>query len=266
MTTKLLTCVVAMLAALGVSRAGATTTTPSLPVTYPAGWNMVAGTPGTNLSPLGTVYSYSGSGYASSNAAIVSDCTGYWAQLAQATTLQLYVPPEAASGSYPPPFGSAVTCSLNPGWTLVGNPLPGAALLQPGAVGWWWNPQTGVYELSATIKLGGALWIYSAGQGAITLYFAPADTVAINRSLTRQQMHVGQHVAVLAAGTGTTVIAGNLVLEAAVTVGDAAQPVQLWLFQANAVGIATIVIQLPCEHAHPPCLIPDFIIEIDVVP
>jgi len=255
--------VFAVFAAAVTSPGRASAASGALVVSYSAGWNMIAGTPGTSLSTLGTLYAYGPSGYVTASNVTAQSCAGYWAQLGQPVTVTLAPSPNA---SPPAVFGTSVTCSLRQGWTLVGNPFSGVAMLPPGTEGWWWNPATGAYELALSIKPGGAVWLYSTAATSINLYYAPADTLVISRSPGGQYvLHVGQHLALAAAGTGNTVATSDLDLEAAITAGTSAQPFQLWLWHADAVGTATLVVQLPCEHAKPPCLIPDFIIEIQVV-
>lgn len=69
-----------------------------------------------------------------------------------------------------------VSCPLDAGWNLVGDPLNKPLALPGGTVGFWWDPEQDSYRPVDQIPFGGAIWLYSSTAQTVTLQ--PAGTVA----------------------------------------------------------------------------------------
>lgn len=135
------------------------------PVTasYVAGWNMVGGPAGTDLSAASELATWSSNTYVVPPISITQPCQGYWAYFAQPATVTL-----------PAATGPTQTCGLQAGWNLIGNPFSGQALLPAGVTGWYWNPSRGAYDSVTAIPPGAAVWLISDSASSITLAYAPA--------------------------------------------------------------------------------------------
>jgi hypothetical protein len=151
---------VAALAGAGTARADISTVTAS----YDAGWNMVGGPPGTDLSAASILDTWTSATYVTPPTSITQLCQGYWAYFSQPTTVAL-----------PVSTGPTQACALQSGWNLVGNPFSGQALLPAGMTAWYWNPSRGAYDTVTSIPPGGSVWIIASAPSSITLTYAPAS-------------------------------------------------------------------------------------------
>jgi hypothetical protein len=140
-------------------------------VMYPPGYNMIGGPPGSNFTSAEKVFTYNPAtnafvdvtGSDQNLSSAPPACIGYWAYFAGTTTVLLPSPSTVASPA---------TCTLQPGWNLVGNPFTTPAALPSGTTGLWWNPSApggGAYQSQGFIPVGGALLIQNTGTTATTL-------------------------------------------------------------------------------------------------
>jgi hypothetical protein len=143
-------------------------TTPTTTVTqlYSPGYQQVGGPSGSNFGVAEAVFSYDSAANTYTNVSASSTalssappaCTGYWAYFAAPAAVNL------PATSKP---GDTATCTLAAGWNLVGNPFASAAALPTGTTAYHWNGTT--YDVVGQIPLGGAVWIFSAAAGTVTL-------------------------------------------------------------------------------------------------
>ena len=140
-------------------------------VTYPPGYNMAGGPPGSNFGSAEKVFTYNPAtntftdvtGSQQSLSSAPPACIGYWVYFASSTTVNLPSPSTVASPA---------TCTLQPGWNLVGNPFTTPAALPTGTTGLWWNPSApggGAYQPQGFIPVGGAVLIQNTGTTATTI-------------------------------------------------------------------------------------------------
>ncbi|MBV9281635.1 MAG: hypothetical protein JOZ41_16265 [Chloroflexi bacterium] len=129
-------------------------------VQYAPGWNLVGGPPGTDLSSAEALFVYRTGAYATAGGTATTVCQGYWAYFPAPTVVTLA-----------PAADATQTCTLQAGWTMVGNPLDQPAALPPSLDAAAWDPISGRYVRPTAIPPGGAIWVYSSG--ASTLTFQP---------------------------------------------------------------------------------------------
>jgi hypothetical protein len=146
---------------VGIPQAEAQTST--VVGVYSPGWNMVGGPAGTLFTGSDAVYRYDGQSYVASSSPVADACVGYWAHFVDPATVAL-----------PAATGPSRTCTLLPGWNLVGNPFSGAAGLPSGVVGYHWNPDASRYDIVSAIPPGASVWIYSRGGGSVLLTYVPS--------------------------------------------------------------------------------------------
>lgn len=143
---------------------GSTGTPTSTQQLYPPGYNMVGGPAGTNFGVAEAVFSYSPTAgtYSPVSSTNISSnaptCQGYFAYFASAAAVPIAVTSTA---------GQTVTCNLQAGWNLVGNPFGSAALLPAGVTAYHFNGTT--YDLVSAIPLGGAVYIFEPAAATVTL-------------------------------------------------------------------------------------------------
>lgn len=184
---------------------------------YPAGWNMVGGPPGTDFSSAAIVWAYS-NGYFNPNTKSIQDCHGFWVYFDSPTTVQMS----------PLAIGPAMPCTLLAGWNLVSNPFAGVAPLPAGTMAYHWNPSQQTYDRVTDIPVGGADWIYSPSGGPLFLTYQatsapPAQTLVVNGVQPGPYtVHVGDSV--------------KLVLPSAVPYTATADPTYLHLDAAGLSG------------------------------
>jgi hypothetical protein len=136
-------------------------------VPYPPGWNQIGGPPNSNFSVAEAVFSYdpiagtytNATASAGSLSSAAPTCTGYWAYFAAAMVVSL-----PASNQ----TGTSVSCTLQAGWNLVGNPFSTPAMIQSGVTAYHWNGTS--YDTVGTIPVGGSVWVYNDGTlGTLSL-------------------------------------------------------------------------------------------------
>jgi hypothetical protein len=137
-------------------------------VIYTPGYNMVGAPPGSNFSSVEALFAYDpvSNSYtnATASAANLSSappaCTGYWAYFAGPTAVQLPTPSSVTSPA---------SCTLQPGWNLIGNPFSTPAQLPSGTTAYYWNTTSQSYVNQGLIPVGGAVWIFNSGTAASTI-------------------------------------------------------------------------------------------------
>jgi hypothetical protein len=135
-------------------------------VLYGPGYNQVGGPPGSNFSMAEALFSYNATTgtYANATAAAgnlssaAPTCTGYWAYFAAATAVNLS-PSSAVT--------SPATCTLAPGFNLVGNPFITPATIQSGFTAYHFNGTS--YDVTQTIPVGGSVFIFNPSAASTTV-------------------------------------------------------------------------------------------------
>ena len=116
-------------------------------VSLAAGWNLVAGGPGTDFGSA--IFGWNGSAYFSPPA--VEAWQGYWCKATTATTVDMH------------PVAGPHTITLTTGWNLIGNPMAVAAAVA-------------VYDAGDVLIPGRSLFVYTPGSGyATTPTLAPGQ-------------------------------------------------------------------------------------------
>jgi hypothetical protein len=135
-------------------------------VLYGPGYNQIGGPAGSNFSMAEAVFSYNASTgtYANATAAAgnlssaAPSCTGYWAYFAAATAVNL---PSTSKA------GDTASCTLAPGFNLIGNPFGSAATIQSGFTAYHFNGTS--YDVTQTIPVGGSVFLYNPGTASTTV-------------------------------------------------------------------------------------------------
>ncbi|MBN1461315.1 MAG: hypothetical protein JXA57_17445 [Armatimonadetes bacterium] len=117
---------------------------PPLPLQVTAGWNLVAGGPGSDLGSR--IFGWDGSTYYSPSE--IDPWTGYWTKVASECTLTMY---PMGNGSH--------TVYLGSGWNLLGNPMKAKAALTlpPGRSAFVYTPSG--YASVTMLEPGQGAWI-----------------------------------------------------------------------------------------------------------
>jgi hypothetical protein len=127
----------------------------SLAVTYPAGWNLVAGPQGTAFYQVsGSLYTFrpgDASYEAMDSSGGVASGYGYWAYFARPAGVAL--------------LGTSIESAsvhLQAGqFALLGNPSATSTVtIHDAAYAVGWNPLTGTYEPVTTLAPGHSAWVY----------------------------------------------------------------------------------------------------------
>ncbi len=245
---------------------------------YPPGWSMVGGPPGTDFSGAAALDAYGPNGYFTPAGRLAALCQGYWADFLSAHTVPLV--------GYSAP---TVTCALQTGWNLIGNPFSVLATLPTGTLAYYWDPLHGHYDTVGSIPIGGSVWIYASSSSNVVLQTAsippvsatPAPTITIFNlfSPTPYTLHVGDTIE-LQLGNASPFRASAdpqyLHLISAGTTGelscvtDPACALSLlnnfWLWQAVQPGTTTITATPECRFTTPQCGTPDMSVQINIVP
>lgn len=241
------------LPAAGLAKSGGAT------ASYSTGWNMVGGPSGSDFSAARALYIYGPSGYQTASSMQTVLCQGYWADFAEPTSVAL--PASTA--------GSIVSCSLQPGWNLVGNPFTSPAQLPVGTTAYYWDPAGAAYNAVTEIPPGGSVWIYAGSATSVELQPAPPGGSLVITTLNRgpYQVHVGETVTLVLAGDFYIATTTSSLLQL-VASGQDNQGQSYWTWLATAPGAAFITLAPKCLQSHPPCAIavPDLEIEVDILP
>jgi len=137
-------------------------------VSYPAGWNIVAGPSGTTISgspaPLFAFPPGAGSYQTLPQGSSLQAGSGYWAYFTTSTSTTL-----ASGGS------GTSTFYLAPGqFTLIGNPGDGVATVSGANVTvFTYSPATGSYEQTNQLAAGQGGWAISTTGGQVTITSTP---------------------------------------------------------------------------------------------
>jgi len=134
-------------------------------VSYPAGWNLVGGPPGTVISGTTAALYYLPPGSSSYQTlpagTAMQPGVGYWAYFAAGMTATL---PTGSNGT--------VTVNLPPGqFITIGNPSNGTATVSgpAGLVVLVYSPSTGGYTQTTQLQPGQGAWAALPGGGTITI-------------------------------------------------------------------------------------------------
>jgi Calcineurin-like phosphoesterase len=127
--------------------------------TLRAGWNLVAGAPGTSFP--GVLFGWDGHEYAST--ATVSSWQGYWCKVDTQQTVEIHT-------ASPPP-----TIALTDGWNLIGNSMrvPADLTLPAGRVAFAYDAVEGQYASVLTLLPGQGAWVKATAGEEATLTPAP---------------------------------------------------------------------------------------------
>lgn len=241
---------------------------------YAPGWNMVGGPAATTFSSATALDTFANGSYSSASATVTNPCAGMWAHFPDPTVVNL-----------PASTGPAATCSLAPGWNLVGNPFSGNAVVPGGTVAYHWNPDATRYDIVSSIPPGASVWIYSAGTSAVTLQFAPAAQPRVPVLITNSfpadpgpyTLHVGDALKLLIPLSNPYDIVADsryLALEAAGETGDmscAGSCVinlldQFYTYRAVAPGATVLVLTPRCRQSPTPCTESTATVSVNIVP
>ncbi len=245
---------------------------------YASGWNMVGGPPGTDFSGAAGLDAYASGGYYTPSSSTATLCQGYWAEFLTQRALSLPINTE-----------STVTCALQPGWNLMGNPFSSPATLPSGTTGLYWNTASGTYQTVSAIPIGASVWIYAPSSSSIVLQNSsqPAPVPVTNPTITLfsafnpgpYTVHVGDTIELqlnLVTPVRATADPQYLHLVSAGTMGQltcAGDPACeynannfFWLWQAIAPGTTTIDVAPECRYAGNPCDSPDQVIAVNIQP
>jgi hypothetical protein len=120
-----------------------------------AGWNLVAGGPGTTFPA--TLFAWSGSSFASTTSPVAWQ--GYWCKSATAQTVTM----NAVRGPH--------TITLAGGWDLIGNPMAAsAALTMPtGKVAFAYDASAHAYTSTTTLAPGQGAWVKGSAGETVSL-------------------------------------------------------------------------------------------------
>ena len=272
--------VILLVLAVAAPRAHGQTT--SATGVYSAGWNMAGGPAGTDFSRAAYLYAWQNGTYVAQSSKVATGCGGYWAYFNTATTVPLAAPSGATS----------VTCPLQFGWNVVGNPFAVRAILPAGVTAYHWNPQRGDYDVVSTLNPGDAVWIYSPAPGTITLTTTPATATAVPATPVPPTLvidafagagpytiHVGDSIRVIVPSIVPSTVSADsnyLTLEGAgvqyelTCIGDPLcqtnPTVQFWTYRSVAAGSTSIAVTPRCGSQAPPCLEPSRLIQLSILP
>ena len=142
-------------------------------ITYPAGWNLVAGPSGTDFSAAsGSLYTLQPGDSDYESIDVSEDPQtgyGYWAYFTSGATVDLA---ESTTDSYE-------VEALAESWLMAGNPGATAARVTGADAVYLYDPASG-FTLSSTLPPGRGALVYSAGGGVITV--TPASAANTIRS------------------------------------------------------------------------------------
>lgn len=177
---------------VGVNLAVPSTWAQPQSVQYGAGWNMVGGTPGTNFTAAQALYVYQNGGYSAPSSSTSVACQGYWAYYSISTAVSLS-----------PTTAGTQTCSLRPGWNMIGNPFDQVVSLPSTATGYWWDPSSSAYAMATTIPVGGAVWVYTADTASLLLQVGSPNQNSVTITVPPVpsgpiQLHVGDDLTLVA--------------------------------------------------------------------
>lgn len=128
-------------------------------VTYPAGWNLVAIPPNTQIpGPLGPVYTWQAGDTAYETVQNPQQGQGYWVYFNTATTATL------SSGS-PQTFSTRLPAGQ---YIMVGNPGSFPATVRGADVVYAYDPASG-YKQTTTLAPGQGAWVLSNSGGTVTI-------------------------------------------------------------------------------------------------
>jgi hypothetical protein len=115
-----------------------------------AGWNLVAGAPGTEFP--GVLFSWNGTGYTSVNEPTAWQ--GFWCQVDQDQSVGI----QTLAGPH--------TIDLSVGWNLIGNCMATAATLQlPSGIAAWVYDPAGGFTSVTTLQPGQGAWVKGTASG-----------------------------------------------------------------------------------------------------
>ena len=125
-----------------------------VPLPMGAGWNLVAGGPGSDFGAA-ALFGFNGSVYIPTTGASMVAGQGYWAESASPATATIAT------------VVAPVTVSLVTGWNLIGNPTPGSVSLPAGMTAFVFT--NGTYVPTTTLEAGQGAWVMSETPQVIQL-------------------------------------------------------------------------------------------------
>jgi PKD repeat protein len=132
-------------------------------VSYPAGWNLVAG--GDGAARAGLVYGLFGGSYQRVQPGYGSDGpSGYWAYFPHSVTLAL--PPRG-------PQGASIHVTSADMWMLVGNPGQTPVTVEGADAVAAYDSVAGAYVAVTSLQPGQAAWVLARDDALVTLTPAP---------------------------------------------------------------------------------------------
>jgi Tol biopolymer transport system component len=123
-------------------------------VSRPAGWNLVAGGPGSNTAGA-TLFYFSAGSYRSTTAALMVAGSGYWVRLPAPSELALTT------------VAAPLTVRLGPGWNLIGNATGSEVTLAAGKTAFAF--EGGRYLSRNRLSPGEGAWIRASAYEDLTL-------------------------------------------------------------------------------------------------
>jgi len=235
-----------------------------VPVTsYQPGWSLVGGPAGMDFSAASALVAYAGGNYQPvTSPTATGSCAGYWAYF-----------PGPTNVAVPSATDKPVSCALQVGWNLVGNPFDVPALLPPGVAGQRWDPGSQAYVADTGIRVGGGLWVYA--PGATTLQLTPVAagglTIAVPPAQSQPyQIHIGEYLTILVANSNGTPAydakadATYLQLIGSGPTGPAAVQAYHYTWKAVTTGSTLITLDPAClKHG---CAIASLAVRVDILP
>jgi hypothetical protein len=213
-----------------------------------------------DLSPAQGLFVYRNGGYVPAGGAMTTACTGYWAYFAAPST-----------GNVPATSGTAKTCPLQAGWTMVGNPFDDVAALPASTIALEWNPGTQAYVPATAIPVGHAVWVWSVTGRSIGLTSVAAGGITIKAPPPPPQLvtlHIGQYLSVLVplGNNGPSWVAHTDVTHLQFIDGSPIVSTSSYAYrwQAISAGEADILLDPACLAAG--CAQPSFVIRVQISP
>ncbi|MGH2442740.1 MAG: hypothetical protein ACRDFX_06215 [Chloroflexota bacterium] len=222
----------------GIPRAHAST---SIVTAYAPGWNMLGAPAGTDLSFAVSLYIYNGTAYVHPGSTTAVTCQGYWAYFPVSAHLSL-------NGT--PPTTATTTCTLQPGYTMVGNPYDVPAALPTGTTAFYWNTSTSQYDSVTSIPVGAAVWIYSNTAGSVVLQgqaSAATSTSATAITFGRELGNILPYQVTIAASGATSLTGITPTTTPAIT----QQQVASFNAQAQSLGFFSLPASTNCAGTSP---------------
>jgi hypothetical protein len=213
-------------------------------------------TPGTQISQFEAMDVFQNGQYVkATDPSALSACTGFWIYFSKPTLVSLA-----------PDSSNSVTCTLQQGWNMVGNPFTITAALPSSLTAYWWDPGQQKYVTVSSIPVGGSVWIYAPNTGAsLTFVRAAAHVFVVTPPVTSVQvLHLGDSLTVQMKGFLMAYSVTTDPRYLTLTSSGLSVDGPFWTYRATAVGTDVIDIQPICRLFNPPCASPSYIVPVQV--